>query len=170
MTYHLSLHPNYLNLLTIQSASDKLLLQQTSITYKKTLTHYLNNLLSFNLLKFIYMSFHRKFTSKYVINGHAINESSSYKDLGIIFTNTVNITKWFLPRHTNPLVSYAGFKTPTALKSGNLFISHWFEPNYYTVLLSESLIYYRTLSYLRELSGEQLNLFYLTTLQTTGQD
>ena len=49
----------------------------------------INNLLSFNLSKFIFMSFHRKFTSKYVINGHTINESSSCKDLGIIFTNTL---------------------------------------------------------------------------------
>jgi len=32
----------------------------------------INNLLSFNLPKFIFMSLHRKFTSKYVINSHTI--------------------------------------------------------------------------------------------------
>jgi len=35
------------------------------------------------------MNFHGKFTSKYVINGHTINESSNFQDLGIIFTNTL---------------------------------------------------------------------------------
>jgi len=48
-----------------------------------------HNLLSFNLSKFIFMSFHRKFNSEYTINGHTIKESSSCKDLGIVFTNTL---------------------------------------------------------------------------------
>jgi len=46
-----------------------------------------NNFLSFT--KFIFMSFHRKYNSTYIANSHAINLSSSYKDLGIIFTNTL---------------------------------------------------------------------------------
>jgi len=48
-----------------------------------------HNLLSFNLSKFIFMSFHHKFHSQYTINGHTIKESSSCKDLGIVFTNTL---------------------------------------------------------------------------------
>ena len=46
-----------------------------------------NNLLSFNLSKFLFMSFHRQHNSSYNVNGHSIKESSSCKDLGIIITN-----------------------------------------------------------------------------------
>ena len=65
--------------------------RQTSITADlNSLSNWsINNLLSFNLSKFIFMSSHRKFTSMYVTNGHTINKSSSCKDLGIIFTNTL---------------------------------------------------------------------------------
>ena len=48
-----------------------------------------NNLLSFNLAKFVFMSFHCKFNSTYNVNGHTIIESSSCKDLGIVFTNSL---------------------------------------------------------------------------------
>jgi len=44
---------------------------------------------SFNLSKFVFMSFHRKFNSSYNVNGHVITESSSCKDLGIVFTNSL---------------------------------------------------------------------------------
>jgi len=54
----------------------------------------LNNLLSFNLSKFILWVFTVYSTvthtvSQYTINGHRIKESSSCKDLGIVFTNTL---------------------------------------------------------------------------------
>jgi len=47
----------------------------------------INNLLSFNLSKFVFMSYHHKFNPSYNVNGHSIDESPSCKDLGIIFTN-----------------------------------------------------------------------------------
>jgi len=47
----------------------------------------INILLSFNLSKFVFMSYRSKFNSSYNVNGPSIDESPSYKDLGIIFTN-----------------------------------------------------------------------------------
>ena len=55
----------------------------------------INNHLSFNFSKFVLMSFHRKFNSQYIINDHIINESSSCKDLRIIFTNTLSWRKHY---------------------------------------------------------------------------
>ena len=55
----------------------------------------INNHLSFNLSKFVFMSFHRKFNSQYIINDHIINESPSCKDLGIIFTNPLSWRKHY---------------------------------------------------------------------------
>ena len=49
----------------------------------------LNNHLSFNISKFVFMSFHRKFDSRYSINGHSLSHSSHCKDLGVIFSNTL---------------------------------------------------------------------------------
>ena len=49
-----------------------------------------NNHLSFNLSKFVFMSFHHKFSSLYNVNGHVISESSSCKDLGVIFTKSLS--------------------------------------------------------------------------------
>jgi len=49
-----------------------------------------DNLLSFNLAKFVFMSFHHKFNSSYNISGNTITESSSCKDLGIVFTNSLS--------------------------------------------------------------------------------
>jgi len=48
-----------------------------------------NNLLSFNLSKFLFMSFHHQHNPIYNVSGHKIKESSSCKDLGIIFTNSL---------------------------------------------------------------------------------
>ena len=50
----------------------------------------LNNHLSFNISKFVFMSFHRKFDSQYSIHGHSLSQSSHYKDLGVIFSNTLS--------------------------------------------------------------------------------
>ena len=55
----------------------------------------INNHLSFNLSKLLFMSFHRKFNSQYIINDHIINESPSCKDLGIIFTNSLSWRKHY---------------------------------------------------------------------------
>ena len=75
----------------IQSASDKYCPCLTLNSFKKTSILYLTsfNLLSFNLAKFVFMSFHRKSNSTYNVNGHTIIESSSCKDLGIVFTNSL---------------------------------------------------------------------------------
>jgi len=52
-----------------------------------------DNLLSFNLAKFVFMSFHCKFNSSCDINGNTITESSSCKDLGIVLqTHFLGIT------------------------------------------------------------------------------
>jgi len=48
-----------------------------------------NNFLSFNLSKFVFMSFHRHLNSSYNVNGYAITEFSRCKDLGIVFTNSL---------------------------------------------------------------------------------
>ena len=50
----------------------------------------LNNHLSFNISKFVFMSFHRKLDSQYSINGHSLSQSSHCKDLGVIFSNTLS--------------------------------------------------------------------------------
>ena len=55
----------------------------------------INNHLSFNLSKFVFMSFHHKFNSQYIRNDHIINESPSCKDLGIIFTNSLSWRKHY---------------------------------------------------------------------------
>ena len=36
------------------------------------------------------MTFHRKFNSEYNINGHSLSQSTSCKDLGVIFTSTLS--------------------------------------------------------------------------------
>ena len=41
------------------------------------------------------MNFHCKFNSQYIVNDHIINESPSYKDLGIIFTNSLSWRKHY---------------------------------------------------------------------------
>jgi len=53
----------------------------------------IDNLLSFNLAKFVFMSFHHKFDSSYNVNGHTITESSCCKDLGIVFTNSLYLAR-----------------------------------------------------------------------------
>ena len=103
MICHLPSYLNYLNLQMIQSAFGKSFPYWTYSSFKKTLyiiTLYLiglrtNNHLSFNLSKFVFMSFHRKFNSQYIINDYIINESSSCKDLGIIFTNSLSWKKHY---------------------------------------------------------------------------
>ena len=55
----------------------------------------INNHQSFNLSKFVFMSFHHKFNSQYIINDHIINESPICKDLGIIFTNSLSWRKHY---------------------------------------------------------------------------
>ena len=50
----------------------------------------LRNHLSFNVSKFVFMTFHHKFNSEYNINEHSLPQSTSCKDLGIIFTNTLS--------------------------------------------------------------------------------
>jgi len=50
----------------------------------------LRNHLSFNVSKFVFMTFHRKFNSEYNINGHILSQSTSCKDLGVILTSTLS--------------------------------------------------------------------------------
>ena len=92
-------HLNYLNLQMIQSAFGISFPYWTYSSFKKTLTLLfnwtINNHLSFNLSKFVFMSFHRKFNSQYIINDYIINESPSCKDLGIIFTNSLSWKKCY---------------------------------------------------------------------------
>ena len=72
LPYLLSSHLNYLNLLTIQSFSDRSSLQWISSYFISSV----NNLLSYTLSKFIFLSFHCKFNSTYTVNGHTLNKSS----------------------------------------------------------------------------------------------
>ena len=49
-----------------------------------SLSHWsVNNHLSFNISKFVFMHFHNKFNSEYTIRGNVIPHSSSCRDLGI---------------------------------------------------------------------------------------
>jgi len=54
-----------------------------------------NNLLSFNLSKFIFMCFHRQLNSTYNVNGCSLVESSSCKGLGIIISNSLTWQKHY---------------------------------------------------------------------------
>jgi len=65
-------------------------IQQLQNDLNLLFTWTINNNLFFNFSKFVFMSFHRKFNSVYTINGHTIPLSSSCKDLGIIFNNTLS--------------------------------------------------------------------------------
>ena len=64
--------------------------QQLQSDLDSLLNWSLNNHLSFNISKFVFMSFHRKFDSQYSINGHSLSQSSHCKDLGVIFSNTLS--------------------------------------------------------------------------------
>ena len=50
----------------------------------------LTNHLAFNVSKFVFMVFHQKFDSELHINGNLLPHSTSCKDLGVIFTNTLS--------------------------------------------------------------------------------
>ena len=63
--------------------------QQLQSDLDSLLNWSLNNHLSFNISKFVFMSFHCKFDSQYSINGHSLSQSSHCKDLGVIFSNTL---------------------------------------------------------------------------------
>jgi len=72
----------------------------------------LNNHLSFNLSKFVFMSFHHKFSSLYNVNGHVISESSSCKDLGVIFTKSLSWREHYQMITAKPITHldcYVGF-------------------------------------------------------------
>ena len=45
---------------------------------------------AFNVSKFVFMTFHQKFNSDLRINGNLLPHSTSCKDLGVIFTNTLS--------------------------------------------------------------------------------
>ena len=84
----------------------------------------INNFLSFNLSKFVFMSYHRKFNSTYHVNGHLIDESSSCKDLGIIFTNSLTWQAHYEMMPINLLAYCVGSsRTPIVPRPENLCIS-----------------------------------------------
>ena len=85
----------------IQSASEKYCQWLTSNSFKKTSILYLanwsvNNLLSFNIVKLVFMSFHRKFDSSCNVNDDTISKSTTCKDLAWHCTHLLGKTtmKW----------------------------------------------------------------------------
>ena len=65
-------------------------IQQLQTDLDSLLDWSLRNHLSFNVSKFVFMTFHCKFNSEYNINGHSISQSTSCKHLGVIFTSMLS--------------------------------------------------------------------------------
>ena len=71
----------------IKTESDIQLFQNDLIS----LSHWsVNNHLSFNISKFVFMHFHNKFNSEYTIHGNFIPHFSSCKDLGINLSDNLS--------------------------------------------------------------------------------
>ena len=130
-----------------------------------------NNLLSFNLAKFVFMSFHRKFNSIYNVNGHTIIESSSCKDLGIVLTNSLTWQDHY------EMISSKATKSLCLLrrvfKDSECAQAH---KSLYITLVRSKVLYCSTLwrpyllkdiESLEKYSEEPPNLFYLIIIQTT---
>ena len=75
------------NALKISTVSD---IQQLQTDLDSLSDWSLRNHLSFNVSKFVFITFHCKFNSEYNINGYSLPQSTSCKDLGVIFTNTLS--------------------------------------------------------------------------------
>jgi len=114
------------------------------------------------LSKFIFISFHCKFNSQYTINGHTIKESSSCKDLGIVFINTLTWQEHY------EIISAKAYQTLGLLRTvfkncqnlENLFI--------YILLVRAKLLYcsplwkpylLKDIESLERVHGEPLNSF-----------
>ena len=126
-----------------------------------------NKLLSFNLAKFVFMSFHRRFNSTYNVNGHTIIESK--------------ILALFLPTHllgkiTMKMISFKAYKLFGLLC--RVFKDSEFvqaRKSLYITLVRSKLLYCSTLwrpylrisNLLKIYSKEPPNLFYLIIIQTT---
>ena len=82
------------------------------------------------------MTFHRKLNSEYNINGHSLSQSTSCKDLGVIFTNMLSWRQHYdmitsKAYNLNPLVSCSEYlRTPTALRLENPSIYQSLELTY----------------------------------------
>ena len=94
---------------------------QTDLDSLLDLSH--RNQLSFNVCKFVFMTFHRKFNSEYNINGHSLSQPISCKDLGVILTNTLSRRQHYnmiISKAYNPLVSCTEYlRTHTVLRQEN---------------------------------------------------
>ena len=92
MIFHLSSLLKYLNLQTILTNHFYVRhIVQLQLDLNSLLTWILYNILSFNLSKFVlWASIVSLILTQYIVEGHEINVSSSCKDLGVIFTDSLS--------------------------------------------------------------------------------